>query len=168
MLHRAEYAASIHVFTADIDFQSFGVDARGFFGDFASTMQQVELGRMNFEHRFSHFTDLVLVHNAEEAANYPDNIIAAWPDEDRVDRAIAGIYWAINRPAHELPSQLAGGTPRQPVTLEEFGLTYPLTAADFVDNWQGVNELLSVITSGEWITINRHINRGDPLPGQDQ
>jgi len=164
MLLMVNYARSLFTFTTNVDFRRFSLsNMQSFLNQFSLTIIQVERGRMNPDHEFSEFTDFILVHNAEEAANLPDNVIAAWPDEDRVDALLAGIYWAINRPEHELPAHSGGPTPRRPVSLEDFGLTYPLTAADLVDNWRKVDELWFALTQGERNMIMSHIEHGIPL-----
>ena len=137
---------------------------------FTATLNMLELGHIGPNHRFAEFTDFILVHNAQEAEGFPDNVIAAWPDENLVPSLFAGIYWAVNRTEQELRVQhLDAGSwiYRQAcpiVSLEQFGLTYPLTSADLVDNWRKVDELWFALTQGERSVIISHITRGDPLP----
>ena len=84
------------------------------------------------------FDELIFVHNEEEAQGFPDNVIVAWPrDGQWTQDLINGIHWSIENPL----LNLHGRPVREPVTLEDFGLVYPLTAADLVDNWEKVNEL---------------------------
>ena len=100
------------------------------------------------------YTDLILVHNAEEAEGFPDNIILAWPrDNDWTQGLIDGIHWAVNEDEYGLMFQ---GVPiREPFTLEDFGLTYPITITDLVDNWEKVNALWRAFTLSERNTIRR-------------
>jgi len=48
----------------------------------------------------------------------------------------------------ENPIFLNGRPASNHATLEEVGLSYPLTAADLVDNWENVNALLQTFSSG--------------------
>ena len=99
------------------------------------------------------YTDLILVHNAEEAEGFPDNIILAWPrDNAWTQGLIDGIHWAVNEDEYGLMFQ--GAPIREPFTLEDFGLTYPITIADLVDNWEKVNALWRAFTLNERNTIH--------------
>jgi len=99
------------------------------------------------------YTDIIFVHTKEESIGFTDDIIVAWPrtnaETGEVDiifyeAIISGIYWALDRSEEELTRTIgssAGQLFRPIVTLEEFGLSYPLTIEDFVDNWEKVSEL---------------------------
>ena len=122
--------------------------------------------RFNPSSRFHNpfYTDLIFVHSGAEAdaLNLPDNIIVAWPrDAEWTDGLIAGMHWAVNRTEDELPrrwEQLL----RPVVTLEEFGLSYPITIEDLVDNWEKVNALWTTFTDNERSFIQRAAPAGGP------
>ena len=108
------------------------------------------------------FTELVLVHNEAEAVGLPDNIIVAWPiGGEHSQNFINGIHWAVNLDADGLIGPF-GSKIRRVITLEEFGLTYPLAVKDLVDNWEKVNELWNAFTLSEQNTI-RWIATGGPI-----
>ncbi|MDR2182969.1 MAG: hypothetical protein LBE55_02230, partial [Clostridiales bacterium] len=48
------------------------------------------------------------------------------------------------------------------VTLEDFGLTYPLTVEDLVDNWEKVNALWNVFDLSEQTFIHHAAPHGGP------
>ena len=118
------------------------------------------------------YTGIIFVHNEEEAAGFPDNIIVAWPrteasrgdyDLNFSEGLIAGIHWAVDRTEEDLQRISWTGTTfqlRPVVTLEEFGLTYPLTVVDLVDNWEKVNALWSAFDSDERSLIRREASFG--------
>ena len=115
------------------------------------------------------YDELVFVHNQEQAQGFPDNVIVAWPrtetfiegsDVNFSEGLIAGIHWAVNRSESDL---LLFEVPIRPVvTLEEFGLTYPLAIEDLVDNWEKVYALWRALTSVERDSIPRAASRGGP------
>lgn len=83
------------------------------------------------------YTDIVFVHTEAEALDFPDNIIVAWPREHpSTERDVDSINQRVNT--------------RPEVTFEEFGLSYPVTVADIVDNWEKVGELMAAIRMIEW------------------
>jgi hypothetical protein len=53
------------------------------------------------------------------------------------------MLWAASRDENSLlhPGGFGGIRIRDPFSLEDFGLTYPLTVADLVDNWEKLNDL---------------------------
>ena len=114
------------------------------------------------------YTDLVFVHTEAEAQDFPDNIIVAWPtmrigegwDTPISYGLIAGIHWAVNQDEAGLMHR--GQLIRDPLSLEDFGLSYPITIADLVDNWQKVNELWNALTNAEHATIHRAAPAGGP------
>ena len=69
--------------------------------------------------------------------DFPDNIIVAWPREgSSTERSI----YNINRNANL----------RHGVTFEDFGLSYPVTITDVVDNWEKVGALMAATGPFEW------------------
>lgn len=89
------------------------------------------------------YTDFVLVQNQEQASELPDYVIAAWPRAGGGEAAIEAIHWVL-----ENPSRWSSGNLRfQNATLEEVGLSYPITVADLVDSWEKVNALLQSFSS---------------------
>ena len=107
------------------------------------------------------YTDLIFVHNEAESVDFPDNIIVAWPRRDSLaggvgmgpsEAIVAGMNWAVNRTERDLLNDFGEfeGQLRRPVlTLEEFGLTYPITVEDLVDNWQRVCDLWDALHPNE-------------------
>jgi len=73
---------------------------------------------------FDPSNEFVLVHNEAEAANLPDNVVAAWPRY--AQGMVNGIMFFVYH---------------NEIDLSEFGLTHPVTVTDLVDNWEQVNEL---------------------------
>ena len=88
----------------------------------------------------SFYYDIVFVHSKEEALGFPPNIIVAWPaTEEGINEAtIYFMHLHVNMSDYALRQH---GISRAAVTLEEFGLTYPITVTDFVDNWESVAAL---------------------------
>jgi len=111
------------------------------------------------------YTDIVIVHNEEEAVALPDNVVAAWPQEDLVDGLIKGLHWAVSLKGEDL--LFRGHMEREEITLEEFGLTYPITATDLVDNWEKVNALWRALTTSEKSTILRAMPHGGVRVSQE-
>jgi len=96
------------------------------------------------------FDELVFVHSEEEAVDFPDNVIVAWPNTGIfTEGLIYNIHWAVNR----TPDDWVGRPRRDVLTLEEFGLSYPLTVADLVDNWEKVRALWRTFPGSEQQTI---------------
>jgi len=114
------------------------------------------------------YTDVVFVHNEAEAQDFPDNIIVAWPqDNEWTAGLIAGMHWAVNRTEDDLIALTRDGIPRgfsirSAFTLEDFGLSYPITITDLVDNWEKVADLWNAFAPGEREEIHRMAPRGGP------
>ena len=87
------------------------------------------------------YTDIMFVHSEAEAQGFPDNIIVAWPRHQNnfSENLIAGMHWAVDRSEDDLI--LHGHQIRAVITLEEFGLSYPIEVVDLVDHWESVNRL---------------------------
>ena len=101
------------------------------------------------------YNEFILVHSEAEAQGFPDSTIVAWPREDNGHGLIIAIHWIIE----ENPYSRRDGTPgREFLTLEDFGLTYPLTLEDLVDNWEKVNELWRAFNHIERDFIRHHAN----------
>jgi len=108
------------------------------------------------EPRFASFdpnlNELVFVRNESESEGFPDNVIVAWPNVGFngvfMQEVINGFHNAIDRDETKLTETnwIRRGTV---LTLEEFGLSYPLTVGDFVDNWEQVNSLLRALDLNE-------------------
>jgi len=94
-----------------------------------------------------HFNELVFVHNLEEAesGNFPDNVIVAWPFMPlTTEAALAELHRIIENPIAPWGTRLA----YDEINLEDFGLVYPITVDDLVDNWENMLKLW------EWITFS--------------
>jgi len=97
--------------------------------------------------------ELVFVHNREEALEVPREIATSWPREiPWLERRIEGINSVIHRTADELMHR--GRQIRDVINLEDFGLTYPITIEDTVDNWEGVARLWDALSYYEHRDIN--------------
>ena len=108
--------------------------------------QIISLGSPYFD---PFYTELVFVHTEEEAIGFPDNIIVAWPrDRFTAEGVVAGFHWAVNRSEEELRGS------REVITLEQFGLSPPLTVEDLVDSWERVNYLWGHLTDFEQHAIH--------------
>ena len=88
------------------------------------------------------FDEIVFVHSAAEAemTEFSENVIVAWPSP-LAEGMIEGIHWGI---------RVAPGADS---ALRRFGLSYPVTIADLVDNWEKVNEAWQSLSSSQRNTI---------------
>jgi len=102
------------------------------------------------------YTDLVFVHSRTEAEGFPDNIVVAWPTVGGGQAAVRMIQWVVGRTEAER-NRFGFGWPA--LTLEQFGLTQPLTVEDLVDNWENVNALLQALSSAELNLITHFAQR---------
>jgi hypothetical protein len=103
------------------------------------------------------YDELVFVHNEAEAQGFPDNVIVAWPRDNMTEGLAVGINWTLENPV------LHNGIPaHNHATLEEVGLTYPVTAADLVDNWDKVNALWRTFGAAEQDFIIASAPHGGP------
>jgi len=75
-----------------------------------------------------HQTEVVFVHTEEEAVGFPDHVMVMWPG-----RLTRGALVEINDIIR-----------RDEVDVTEFGLTYPITIENLVDDWEKVRDLYSV------------------------
>jgi len=132
----------------------------GVFNDRVNVINRITPDSVHFDPSFNEF---IFVHNEAESLDLPSNVIAAWPREDRIDGLIAGFHWAVNRTEDDLISTLGGRVRRPVVTLEQFGLTYPLTVEDFVGNWEKVNELFQAFDGAEQTFIVNAAVHGGPM-----
>jgi len=73
-------------------------------------------------------TEVVFVHTEEEAVGFPDHVKVMWPG-----RLTRGALVEINDIIR-----------RDEVDVSEFGLTYPITIENVVDDWEKVFELYDV------------------------
>ncbi|MCL2365208.1 MAG: hypothetical protein FWC71_11150 [Defluviitaleaceae bacterium] len=95
--------------------------------------------------RSSFYTELVFVRNREEAQDFPDNIIVAWPvDRNATKTALNTMNRFISRTVDQL-----GGTFREPINLEDFGLTYPIDMTDLVENAEQVLAVFKALSRSE-------------------
>jgi len=92
------------------------------------------------------YTELIFVHSKSDAVDLPDNVIMAWPCcfsigvlellNEAVNRSEDELFfWARNR--------------REVLHLEDFGLTYPITLIDLVNNWEQVRDVWIRLTPDE-------------------
>lgn len=111
------------------------------------------------------YTDIVFVHNKAEAEGFPDNVIVAWPEEGWAQSAIDRIHWTIENPLLDSEGRLVAN---HAVTLERFGLTYPLTLTDLVDNWEMVFEMWHYFLPNEQSYIMYGDMTGRPIAGEEK
>ena len=108
-------------------------------------------------------TEFIFFHSAEEAYGHPQHVVAAWPNDDFIPGRIAGLHWAMGRT--DFTPGIGGATlQRDPLTFEEFGLSYPLTRCDFVDNWEAVFAIWNRLQDWEQMIIIHGISRRDYVP----
>ena len=98
------------------------------------------------------YTELVFVHSQEDAQGFPDNVIVAWPwDIPATQGRVNRLNSFVSRNEVQLRNLRIWG--REPISLEDFGLTYPITIADLVDNWEKVVDVWNALTTGERMSI---------------
>jgi len=94
------------------------------------------------------YDELIFVHSEEESEGFPDNVIVAWPLYPFTHTRLAGLNWAITRDLNEI-----SGNPEtrrnHKINLEDFGLSYPITIEDMVDNWEKVHAVWNALGSAE-------------------
>ena len=78
----------------------------------------------------SKYSDVVIVNDESEQDGYPEDVLVAWPTI-YTERLI----WSIN--LYAIYNRGADPTP--------YGLTYPLTVADTVENWESVYDFVMSI-----------------------
>jgi len=96
--------------------------------------------------------DLIFVHSEADAVGFPSNILVAWPRANDphgfYTRLIDGLHWAVNRDSVCLLADFTVPE-RDIVALKECGLSYPLSIADLVDNWEKVSALWNALSRSE-------------------
>jgi len=91
-------------------------------------------------------TDLIFVHNEAEAIYFPPNVIMAWPWVEDINFSQQFIY-QINRDIRlrqdvaNLLNPVSGIPMRERIYIQDFGLTYPVTMTDAINNWEMINAL---------------------------
>ena len=105
--------------------------------------ERILAGSYNFD---PFYTDLVFVHSQADAEGFPDNIVVAWPTVRGGQAVVRLLQGAVDMTENERNEMRF---PRPAVTLEQFGLTQPLTVEDLVDNWEKVNALFRALTPTE-------------------
>jgi len=97
------------------------------------------------------------VHNAEEAAALPDHIVGAWPREHAVDRLLRNFNRIISRTEEDINAIQFDRFSQfmTVININDFGLTYPLTAIDLVDNWESVNKLFQSLVQSDQERLRR-------------
>ena len=97
-----------------------------------------ELRMVSFpEYRQFRYNQIVLVHSEAEATGFPENVLVAWPSV-----GVEGLNMrVVNR--------------REEINLEDFNLSYPITAADLVDHWEWIHALETMLRGREWYTFDR-------------
>jgi hypothetical protein len=80
-----------------------------------------------------YYDELVFVRNKEEAVGFAESTVVAWPPNDDI--------------AQGMVNGLHLGKLRGDIDLESFGLTYPITINDLVEEWEKVRNLMTYIVS---------------------
>ena len=111
----------------------------------AEVRKRIDPNSPNFD---PFFTDIYLEIRDWGIYRIPDNVILAFPMlGSHLQGFITRFREAIGRQSHEL---IVDGVPlRDVVSLEEFGLEYPLVWGDFVDNWQKVYAVWNALHPSE-------------------
>lgn len=98
------------------------------------------------------YTELVFVHNEEQAQGFPDYVIVAWPVDRPVTQMIVDrMNTMVNRTTEELGNLITQR--RESISLEDFGLTYPITIEDLVDSWEAVVAVWLALTESERMSL---------------
>lgn len=87
-----------------------------------------------------HLQKFIIVSTEEEARTFPYYVVAGFPDPNRYQEGIDFIHWVVENQNMLLLA---------PIHYEQFGLSYPVTFNDLVDNWMNVKRL--------WESIGRSI-----------
>jgi len=96
------------------------------------------------------YTDLIFVYNEEKAIDFPDNVIVAWPSDDYWTENVVGLISHVaNLDEDGIPWDRTDATQRDVLNIEDFGLTYPITITDLLNNWENVNALWQSFTFWE-------------------
>ena len=98
------------------------------------------------------YNELVFVHSPEDAEGFAHNVIVAWPETVWIESIIDGIHEALNKdnPLSNVLSEY-----EEKIELENFGLLYPLTKKDFIDNWESVLNLWLSLPVDDLVDIRR-------------
>lgn len=113
------------------------------------------------------FTELVFVHSEEEAEGFPDNIIVAWPSWQTERMVEMFNLWAKapeqdwRRSGMGQSDGLLGEVYRY---LPEHNLTWPISAADLVDNWEDVEAFLKRLNPSLRSSMTVRISVDRPAP----
>jgi len=90
------------------------------------------------------YTELVLVESQEYADDFPDSTIVGWLREDRVPHVINNLHWSVSRTADELAATSWLGR-SETIYLEDFGLAFPITRRNLIDDWEKVHALINAL-----------------------
>jgi hypothetical protein len=103
------------------------------------------------------FADVVFVHSEEEAADFPDSTVVFWPLRLEGQDVAQGLVNGLNRVAV-----------RDGIDLSEFGLAYPLTVENLVDDWEAVYAFIGGFEFNIWSWRGHVIEHGaDAFLGRD-
>ena len=87
----------------------------------------------------ANFTEIVIVYNREDAANYPDDVMVVWPRDATMQR-IEALNTGIATAEWFSPNK---------ADLEQFGLEYPITLENVVEDWEKVHAFWRSLCSAE-------------------
>ena len=114
-----------------------------------------------YEEFNSTYTELVFVYSEAHAADFPEHVLVAWPGEE-VPTILSRLNEAAKR--NDLTAEESAFVRRlgrgETVNLEDFGLTYPITIEDAVDNLEKVSDFFNSLTHTERDWVSRYVPIG--------
>ena len=131
-----EYMNTEHEWDFDMEERIRKVD---YLTNFAFTSGGVGIPTAIHPNTAANFTEIVLVYNREDAINYPDDAMVVWPR--------AGTKHMIE--ALNIRLATAEWFSFGKADLEQFGLEYPITLENVVEDWEKVNALWRSMDSAE-------------------
>ena len=141
-------------------FRLVNVNLDRIFNDYGNVQWVISPGTDRFN---PFYTELVFVRSRAESRDFPDNVIVAWPSVGGGEAAIEYLQQAVDRTEYDL-SEI--GYRRTVITLEEFGLMYPLTVDDLIDNWEKVNVLFQALCENERASLFHVIGASTDLDAE--
>ena len=134
---------------------------------FSASFALMELPRLESDGRT--LNELVFVGSEADALGFPDTTVVAWPrDMDFMGIMLEGLNWAVKTPLDDnfflqaverqrqvvrVPGQ--GVKLREQIQLKKFGLSYPITLSDMIDDFGSVQSVWVRLTEREQNAIIR-------------
>ena len=125
---KAEYATAMHLIVYDCSA-----------GTKWPVQAELALNRRNLEE--VQFTEIIFVHTPEEAAQFGEHVLVAWPQENRYTEGRERPYRGTQMMIDALNEGIHRVFPH--IDFRDYGLPEnEITMSDVIDNWEVVNELL--------------------------